>query len=239
MILLSLLASLALAADDFVDYTETVGETGVRFEMVAVPGARFWMGRHEVTWDEYDLFAFGTAAPDDLDAVTGPTQPFLDPTFGYGHDGFPAITLTQYAAGEYARWLSQKTGRMYRLPTPDEWEHAARAGAATRWSFGDDPAELDRYAWYSGNSGGTPHRVGTRLANPWGLFDLYGNVAEWLLGQTVAAGGAWNEPLERVGPSARLLPVSAWSRRDPSFPRSRWWYTDAPFVGFRLVRPLE
>ncbi|HLJ12217.1 MAG TPA: formylglycine-generating enzyme family protein, partial [Planctomycetaceae bacterium] len=204
------------------NYTEALAGTDVTFDMVPIPGGEFvmgspegeigrgndesplhnvkispfWMGKYEVTWDEYDIFSYSLDAKrrelkklpaserDKLaDAVTKPTKPYTDMTFGLGHDGQPAICMTGLAAKTYCEWLSAKTGRFYRLPTEAEWEHACRAGTKTAYSFGDDPAEIGEYAWYVDNSDGKPHKVGKKKPNPWGLYDMHGNVCEWCLDQ--------------------------------------------------------
>src|SRR5690606_25493704 len=79
----------------------------------------------------------------------------------------------------YCRWLYQKTGVFYRLPTEAEWEYAARAGSTSVYPFGNDSKELDKYAWHKGNSKSVYHKVGQKASNAWGLYDMLGNVAEW------------------------------------------------------------
>src|SRR5207253_1251190 len=118
----------------------------------------------------------------DADAVTGPTKPYADETFGHGRDGpRPVLCITHHAAMEYCRWLSKKTGKTYRLPTEAEWEYACRAGTTTAYAFGDDPKQLEENGWFAGNSEESPHPVGQKKPNAWGLHDMHGNAAEWCL----------------------------------------------------------
>jgi formylglycine-generating enzyme required for sulfatase activity len=231
-------------------YTATVPGSSVTFEMVSVPPGNgvpgFWVGRHEVTWAEYDVFRADPQAkvrradepPPGADAITRPTPPYADETFGFGRDGMPALSITHHAAVEYARWLARRTGLPYRLPTEQEWERACRAG-------GDDEAVGKGRAWVRDNAGERPHPVGTRAANGRGVFDLVGNLAEWVQDGSdapypqVAKGGSWTDAGQVAGCAARRVSDPSWNERDPQDPQSIWWHTDATFVGFRVVRPFE
>lgn len=277
-------------------YTETIPNTQITFEMVPIPGGTFTMGspagepgrqadegpQHtvtvkpfymaakEVTWDEYDEFAFsndirrkrrlGLTGPKDAgDAVSRPTPPYADESWGWGKEAQPVIGITHHSATKYCEWLSARTGKKYRLPTEAEWEYAARAGTTTAYSFGDDPAQLGEYAWYKANSEEQPHVGGQKKPNAWGLFDMHGNVAEWTrdaysadfyakspadnpvndpgkeLYPHVVRGGSWDDEPAKLRSAARRSSLEAWSRRDPQNPKSLWWHTDATFVGFRVV----
>ena len=282
------------------NYAETMTDR-VKFEMVAIPGGTylmgsspdepgraadegpqhpvtikpFWMGKLEVTWDEYDLYwrknpgAAPPMTPKDkaADAVTRPTPPYADETFGHGRDGHPVLCITHHAAMQYCAWLSAKTGKTYRLPTEAEWEWACRAGTTTPYSYGSDPAKLGEYAWYEKNSDDTAHKVGEKKPNPWGLYDMHGGLAEWCIDlyqkdyyskfptnmatlspvlipgavrfPNVARGGSWIDPPEKCRSATRRQSEKDWLRRDPQRPQSIWWLTEAEFVGFRLVRPVE
>ncbi|HLQ38036.1 MAG TPA: formylglycine-generating enzyme family protein, partial [Planctomycetota bacterium] len=237
----------------------------------------FWMGKCEVTWDEYDCWNTDTSLPQSKkpDGMSRPTPAYTDMTFGMGRDdGYPAISMTQEAAREYCRWLSKKTGRFYRLPTEAEWEYACRAGSKTAWSFGDDPAPLGDHAWFQGNSDKAYHKVGQKRPNAFGLYDMHGNVAEWCCDELIAdwydaakwgqaprrdpyavprrnadnapfryphvvRGGSWQDPPAALRAAARRGSSKDWKQRDPQIPKSWWYFTDAQFVGFRIVRPLH
>jgi len=295
----------AKPADDFKPYAQAMDGTDISFEMVPIPGGEFvmgspddaeghqpdegpqhkvkvspfWMGKHEVTWEEYDIWSFNLdiqrrkltkAEPTDrdkvADAVTRPTKPYVDMTFGMGHDGYPAISMTQLAAKMYCQWLTEKTGHYYRLPTEAEWEYACRAGTTTAYSFGDDPELLDEYAWNEDNSDFQYQPVGQKKPNPWGLHDMHGNVAEWTLDaydpgfyatfkdktaenplnvpsmkeeyNRVVRGGSWDQAAEDLRSAARVASTPDWKQQDPQRPQSIWYLTDALHVGFRVVRPV-
>jgi len=259
----------ALKKDDFKPYKFT----NPAFEMVPIPEgdflmgtpdrkdespqhkvhiSPFWMGKFEVTWDEYRLFMF--SKDDGVDAVTRPTRPYVEMSFGMGIEGYPAISMTQHAANKYAEWLSAHTGQFYRLPTEAEWEYACRAGTTAA------PDHPDDYAWYLANSNGKYQKAGTKKPNAWGLYDMLGNVMEWTLDQyepyrsapaadpwirpskpypIAVRGGSWMDPAGAIRCGARTPSDPSWKQQDPQMPKSIWYETDAQGLGFRLVRPLK
>lgn len=203
-------------------YREPIEHTELAIDMVPIPGGTFvmgspedesdrnddegplhevtispfWIGKYEITWDQYDAWGEQMdqlrrkmmslpATPRDVlvDGVSKPTEPYTDMSFGMGRGEYPAICMTQHAARTYCQWLTAKTGRYYRLPTEAEWEYACRAGTSTAYSFGDDSDQLEDYAWFFDNSDDTYQEVGQKKANPWGLHDMHGNVSEWVLDQ--------------------------------------------------------
>jgi formylglycine-generating enzyme required for sulfatase activity len=276
-------------------YRASIPGTTVGFEMVPIPAGEFlmgtpesergrnpdegprrrvrldtfWMGKHEVTWDEYRLFMFSQQAGEApgadpvVDAVSRPTRPYVEMSFGMGINGYPAISMTQHAASKYAQWLSARTGRFYRLPTEAEWEYACRAGSETAYSFGDNPSALSEYAWTAANSNGKYERIGTKKPNRWELHDMHGNVFEWTLDAYAASypivdgpalmpwvrstkpyphavrGGSWNDEAASCRCGARLGSDPSWKMQDPQLPKSIWYHTDAQWLGFRIVRPLK
>lgn len=232
----------------------------------------FWMGKYEVIWDFYDLFTtknieieMSKRYPDadntlaKTDASTRPSPSYVDMSFGMGREGYPAINMTQYSAIKFCKWLYEKTGVFYRLPTEAEWEYACRAGTTTAYSFGD--AKLDDHAWHKGNSNEAYKKPGQKKPNPWGLYDMHGNVMEWTLDQyipdyyakkstetfaktvelypTAVRGGSWDDGAAVLRSAARTPSSPDWKILDPQSPKSEWWMTSASFVGLRLVRPLK
>ncbi len=251
--------------------------------------APFWIGMCEVTWAEYHAYMatyeafksintlrdnaerleslaatrkFLEAESLEVDGVTSPT-PLYDPSFTYypGEEPEqPAVTMTQFAAKQYTKWLSGITGREFRLPTEAEWEFAARAGSTGAYSFGETASELGDYAWFVGNSDDETHAVGTKRPNAWGLHDMHGNVAEWVLDGYVAdhyaslqsklndaaeavawptklypraiRGGCWfDEPAQCRSAARHKSDDPDWCISDPSLPRSPWWFTEDPATG--------
>lgn len=301
--------------DQFADFTELLPGTSVSFDMVAIPGGKFlmgspdneyfrrsdegpqrevtvspfFMGRKEVTWEEYQAFyaetktmhksgelsALPTGSPD-VDAISGPTPPYGKIDQGWGMGPQPAISMTWYAATVYCQWLSAKTGRKYRLPTEAEWEYACRGGKGSPYFFGGNPRRFSDDSWrsrlfgadtgiiasyciYKQNSQGMAQAAKV-LPNPFGLQHMAGNVAEFCsdwyspesYSQTgrqvinprgpdtgteyVVRGGAYYSDAAELRSAARgRTYTDEWLRTDPQVPKSKWWYTDCNYVGFRVV----
>jgi formylglycine-generating enzyme required for sulfatase activity len=242
-----LLAPTLLAQPALSEYRESIPGTVVSFEMVPVTGgsvtvqgkpvtvAPFYVGRTEVTWDLYDVFAIGLDKPKEggADAIARPSQPYGAPDYGWGHAGYPVISVTRQAAQAFTTWLSNRTGKKYRLPTEAEWLRAADLAVPK----GTLTAGLgDTLAWHRGNASERTHPVASKKPDALGLFDLFGNAAEWVTtadDALVTRGSSFRDP---VGSDTRAVQNESWNERDPQLPKSRWWLSDGPFVGFRLVR---
>ena len=236
----------------------------------------FWIGKYEITWSQYKPFMemyevfkeFESRKvrpvndSNRADAITAPTR-LYDPTFTFEKGEkprHPAVTMTQYAAKQYTKWLSLMSGQPYRLPGEAEWEYACRAGTKTAFSFGDSAEQLADYAWHYDNSSEAYHEVGQKKPNPWGLYDMHGNVAEWVLDQyfaegykpakqqpvkatdtvawptvlfpRVVRGGSWDSDPEDCRSASRMPSHDDdWKSFDPNLPLSPWWFTSDPARG--------
>lgn len=197
----------------------------------------FLIGETELTWPAFDPFVYRLDEPGDLsgsDATTRPSKPYLPPDRGFGHDGYAAISMSFHSAQAYCAWLSAKTGKTYRLPTEAEWELACGAEPAS--------GMLGEVAWFKENADGKPHPVASKAANANGLYDMRGNVQEWCVGadgKPVTKGGSYRDGAESLTAAARAPQTSTWNSSDPQIPKSKWWLSDGPFVGFRIVCEVE
>ncbi len=276
--------------DTFKNYTQTIPNSIQKFNMVSVKGGSFqigsddsevlkeedeipsrkivvsdfWIAETELTYDLFQLFFEELKDPEPkVDGITRPSPPYIDFTLGMGKTGgYPANSMQQYGAIMFCKWLYQKTGVFYRLPTEGEWEYAAKLNLDEK-AF-KDSTQIQSYEWFSNNADNRYHKVATKKPGRLGLYDMLGNVSEWTIDQydktyfskikdstldpviqkikrhpTTVRGGNYNTPAFSLRPSNRTMSDPAWNRRDPQLPKSKWWNADAPFVGFRLVRPIK
>lgn len=247
-----------------------------------------WMAEIEVTWDEYLAFFAATSSQgrkeadivdaSDVDGISGATPPWGAPDQGWGKGKRPAITMTHFAAETYCKWLSQVTGKKYRLPTEAEWEYAARAGTNGTyffegepddfmrtgiWNslFGPDTSGINSYVIYEENSPLKTQEPSAVKANPYGLKNMLGNVAEFCSDwyepfvyqrypagivknprgprdgeEHVIRGGSYKSSANELRAANRSFTLTKdWLVTDPQIPKSIWWYSDCKHVGFRVV----
>lgn len=300
----------------FDDHSQPIAETNQKIDLAAVPGGvflmggssygqheveldPFWISKHEITWNQYNLFledsiedlrrelykVFYNVDIETADAVSAPTwteemlevlreaeipadvisipsPAWGDLSAGMGVSGYPAVNITHYAALMYTKWLTLKTGDFYRLPTEAEWEYACRAGNNENYA----PyyaSQINQYAWHRGNSDRSYHPVDSKLPNPFGIYNMLGNAAEWTMDQYFedyferlegepannpwfkpdqlyprsVRGGSWIDQPEASSCLQRRGSDPSWKRNDPQLPKSLWWHTNAYHVGFRVVKP--
>jgi len=214
----------------------------------------------------------------ETDAISGATPPYGQPDQGWGMGQRPAISFSFHAAEIYCKWLSLVTGKTYRLPTEAEWEYACRGGTATPYFFPGDPEKFEKsglrakisgndtsiinsYVIYRENSPGKTQPPDVVKANPFGLKNMSGNVAEfcsdWYQPDTysqyqsgvvkdpagpgsgeehVIRGGSFMDMAGSLRSAARdYTRTDDWLKTDPQMPKSIWWYSDCFNVGFRVV----
>lgn len=241
-------------------YTETIPSSLVEFEMVLVPGddalsiKPFYIGKHEVSWDEFLHWALCQDVNDRqktelVSMELRPSQPHdVNALYrGWGRDGQPAVGVSFKTAELYCQWLSEQTGKRYRLPTHEEWKYAFEQGIGPldRTLTAE---EADQIAWFEDNTfdddtfDNRAMPIGTKSPDKLGLHDMLGNAAEWVTdsnGENVVVGGNFVTSLEDlVGDFREVEDQNVWNKNYPQSPKSKWWYQDADYVGFRLVREL-
>lgn len=273
----------AAARSGFNDYTETIPGSAIAFEMVAVNGgtfvmgemdtvqvslSSFYMGKVEVTWDEYLLFLHRAESEGrhqgdhQTDAISGGYTPWGNPDQGWGMGQRPAITMTHHAAQVYCQWLSKVTGKNYRLPSEAEWEYAAREGAHSASAFSMEG--MDDAVIYKNNAHGKTGLPQQVQANGLGLKNMLGNVKEFCQ-DTYDPTGYYNDPGPLTNPlfqaakqeyvvrggsfkstKSQISPFQRdhtfhddWLKTDPQIPKSIWWYSDCNDVGFRVVCEIQ
>ncbi|MEM1353489.1 MAG: SUMF1/EgtB/PvdO family nonheme iron enzyme [Planctomycetota bacterium] len=244
----------------------------VSFDMVLVEGdsasgiAPFYMATHEVTWDMFNGWAYSM----DIDVNTSATLQAKDlrpsPLYEdcvqvkFGKGDRPALSMSRTTAEAFAKWLTETTGRNYRIPTDAEWQHALQAGggipqdrsALLAQAWLDDNAErfgggssdaFDPFATdepeESGEEVGMSALVGTGQPNALGIYDLLGNAAEWVVGtgaERIVRGGHFQLPADQLSADwSSIENQDIWNATYPQKPNSRFWYRDHYYQGIRLV----
>ena len=225
------------------------------FKMLLVPGdpakgiAPIYMAEHEVTWGMFDRWMQAGDLDGQSENIVAelrevglrPTPLYGDPTqtVQYNQKDNPVMGVSRLTAIAFCKWLTEQTGRQYRLPTVDEWQHTLQLG-------GGVPADLDRVAWHRGNSPQDElslveqtSPVKSKVPNTLGVYDMLGSVAEWVTGtgtDRVVVGGSIFTPPDEVAADWRAVEdLEVWSESYPNYPKSRYWYSDFYVTGIRLV----
>ncbi len=236
--LTTLLAAAVLQQETF---TEEFPVQEVSFKMVRIPDGEhkgtqikgLYASQTEVPFQIYDIWYLQkdqtieertTVRPD---AISRPSRPYAAIFIGFGHHEFPAICISLNSAQEFCKWLSKKSGKNYRIPTRAEWEYIA----------GASPANPEETSWHWDNAEDTTHKVASKKPNAFGLFDCFGNVAEWTLDKEAkgVAGGSWRTKPKDLKQDYWQPETPAWNDADPQTPKSKWWLANGQFIGLRLV----
>ena len=233
--------------------TSTSGGVDIDLTMISIPSGSFEMGcpdgdsdcwsaespQHTVSISSFKMSAY-EVTQGQWEAVMGSNPSIFD---SCGSD-CPVEQVSWNDIQDFIDELNAQTGKNYRLPTEAEWEYAARAGTTTKWYCGDSESCLDDIAWYYDNSGNKTHPVGQKTPNAWGLYDMSGNVLEWVQDWYDRYYYDTSPSTNPEGPSSgslRMLRGGSWydsasfcrsSIRLSSFPSSGIIY-----VGFRLALP--
>lgn len=250
LFLSALLYSVQTPTSFDVDFPEYVA----KLRMVTVPNGKITIdgkttvikgmsvSQTEITWNVFDIWALrlDTSVEDQkkdpqskgVDAVSRPSRPYGVMFTGFGHHGYPAMCMSSLNADKFCDWLSKRTGKTFRVPTVSEWRYACQSGLSNEISAKDDVA----WGWENGED--VSHKIGTKPANAFGLFDMLGNVAEWAKdseGKSVICGGSFRDKIAAIS-SAKIDPISPkWNEADPQIPKSKWWLANGQHVGLRII----
>lgn len=246
-IIAALLCSGPVSAQQGEVVRDSIAGNRIWWELVRVPAGvvvqgsdtvqvdEFLIGRTEVPWELYDIFYLRFDLPrgerDSVSTRLRPSRPYGAPDHGFGHRGYPAISVTHDATRRFVAWLSERTGNRYTLLTDAQWQRAAELGFPDGFST--------EQAWTPVNADGSTHPVGSVAPDELGVFDLLGNAAEWVVdaaGNTWLRGGSYSVETGEVSVDSRAEQQPSWNATDPQIPKSRWWLSDGPFAGFRLAR---
>jgi len=241
----------------YVDQVQYPGKDPIPFEMVLVPGgdevAPFYMAKHEVTWEMFYNWAYGS----DINAnqYAELQQKNLRPSPLYedcnqlklGLGKRPALSMSRTTAQAFAKWVSDQTGKNYRIPTDDEWMHALKLGGGAP----ETKEELFKQAVFLDNAEiqfdppflELTDVVGTKEPNDLGIHDLIGNAAEWVVdtaADRVVRGGHFMLEADEWTPSWKgVEDQSVWNETYPQLPVSKFWYRDHYYQGIRLVADVQ
>jgi formylglycine-generating enzyme required for sulfatase activity len=235
--------------------TESTDTNSLGVESVLIPAGSFMMGTDkdfgEDFYDETPQHKVNIGKPFYLGKYAV-TQTQWTAVMGSNPSRFkgqnnPVEQVSWDDAQDFTNRLNRKEGhKRYRLPTEAEWEYAARAGTTSTYSFGDDAGSMEQYAWYVNNSGDTTHPVGQKKPNAWGLYDMHGNVYEWVqdwYGEKYYSGSPSTDPRGPSSGSNRVLRGGSWfnnaatcrsAYRDDLSPGNR-----RVLLGFRLALSPE
>ena len=237
-------------------WTETTLDLFMAYYQETVSAKRDFMETQEAKKD--------AEKADEVDAISGPTPVYGDLSMGYAPK-HPAIGMTWNNANNFCLWLSKKTGKKYRLPTEAEWEYACRAGTTNIFGTTNDPGKMKDYAWFEVTADSETTEVAKKKRNAFGLYDMSGNVREWVsdfysptayaeaakkspavnpkgpkTGKLhVARGGDYSSSVGELRCAARELEQKWWRMGDPQIPKSIWWLPEMDIIGFRIARSIE
>ena len=257
-------------------------ETEPRYIEIQI--APFWMASHEITWGEYKRFMNleryfkefelmrirRITEENEIDVVTAASA-IYDPALRIrekgGSDDHPAASMSQFSAKQYTKYLSLSTGQFYRIPSAAQWQYACLAGGASL-KPAVEKARIIKTTWHNESSGGKRQKVQSLKPNAWGLYDMRGNVCEWVLDGgnftdekwkkmslpdseaiswpserfgRLACGGDFTDLVENCLHSSFKISTDDWWVDDPNFPLLPFWLAGDKMhgVGFRIIRPLH